>query len=86
LPSDEPIPPPTFRDWLTITAICAFLLALTYAAWLIPIGGLRWPAVIIAGFVAAAGLFVLGGMIAAVLGIVDVNEDRKPCADERPPL
>jgi hypothetical protein len=86
LPSDEPIPPPSFRDWFTITAICAFLLALTYAAWQIPIGWIRWPAVVVAGFVAAAGLFVLGGMIAAILGFVDVKEVRTTCAEDKPPL
>ena len=86
LPSDDPVPPPSFGDWLSIIGMCAFLLGLTYAAWLIPIGWLRWPAVIVAGFIAAAGLFVLGGMIAAILGIIDVNEDRKPCAEDKPPL
>ncbi|MGH6706859.1 MAG: hypothetical protein ACREB1_08640 [Sphingomicrobium sp.] len=89
---DDPIsedsedPPPGFRDWLTITAVCAFLLALTYAAWLIPIGWIRWPAVIVAGFFALAGLFVLGGMIAAALGFIDLEEGRKPCAEDKPPL
>jgi hypothetical protein len=86
LPSDDPIPLPTLRDWLSIFVISAFLLALTYAAWLIPIGWIRWPAVIVAGFVAAAGLFVLGGMIAAVFGFIDVNDGRKPCADDKPTI
>lgn len=87
LPSDEPVPPPTVGDWITIVAICALLLALTYAAWQIPIGWIRWPAVVIAGFVAAAGLFVLGGMIAAVLGFIDVEEGRRAtCAQDEPPL
>lgn len=72
----------TARDWISILAMCAFLLGLTYAAWLIPIGWLKWPAVIVAGFFAAAGLFVLGGMIAAAFGFIDVNEGRKPCADD----
>lgn len=83
-PVEEPaeVPSPGMMDWLTIIAICAFLLGLTYAAWLIPFGWLKWPAVIVAGFVAAAGLFVLGGMIAAALGFIDVNEGRKPCADD----
>jgi hypothetical protein len=76
LPSDEPEPLPTVWDWLKIIGMCAFLLALTYAAWLIPIGWIRWPAVFVTGFVAAAGLFVLGGMIAAILGIIDLNEGR----------
>ena len=86
LPSDDPIPSPTIRDWLSIVAMCAFLLAVAYAAWLIPIGWLRWPALIVSGFFAAAGLFVLGGMIAAILGFIDVNEGRKGCAEEKPPL
>ena len=42
---------------------------------------------VIAGFVAAAGLFVLGGMIAAVLGFIDVEEGRRAtCAQDEPPL
>ena len=83
-PVDEPAGEAraTVGDWISIIAICAFLLGLTYAAWLIPFGWLRWPAVIIAGFIAAAGLFVLGGMIAAALGFIDVNEGRKPCTDD----
>jgi len=91
LPSD-PIdelteePKATVKDWLGIIAMCAFLCGLTYAAWLIPIGWLKWPAVLVAGFVAAAGLFVLGAMIAATLGFIDISEGRKPCADEQPPL
>ena len=76
----------TAKDWLGILAMCAFLVALTYAAWLIPFGWLRWPAVIVAGFFAAAGLFVLGGMIAAALGFIDLEEGRKPCAGDKPPL
>ena len=32
---------------------------LTYAAWLIPIGWIRWPAVVVTGFIAAAAWFVL---------------------------
>lgn len=76
----------TARDWFAIIALCAVLLAVTYGAWLIPIGWIRWPAVIVAGFFAAAGLFVLGGMIAAALGFLDLEEGRKPCADEQAPL
>ena len=85
---DDPVDEParddraTLGDWISIVAMCAFLLGLTYAAWLIPFGWLRWPAVIVAGFVASAGLFVLGGMIAATLGFIDLNEGRKPCADD----
>jgi len=86
LPSDDPTPPPTVREWLGLIAIAAVLCALTWAAWQIPIGWLRWPAVIIAGFVAAAGLFALGAAVAGTLGIIDVDEGRKPCADDQPPL
>ena len=77
LPGDPidpgPVPPPTLWEWFKGIALAAFLCALTYGAWLIPIWWLRWPAVIVAGFLAVAGLFVLGAMIAGVLGIVDVN-------------
>ena len=80
-------PKPTAKDWLSITAMCAFLCAVTYAAWLIPIGWIRWPAVIVAGFFAAAGLFVLGAMIAATLGFIDLKEGRHAtCAEGEPPL
>ena len=85
-PIDEDRDPAGNRERLaSIIAMCAFLLALTYAAWLIPIGWLRWPAVIVAGFFASAGLFVLGGMIAAALGFIDLEEGRKPCAEDKPP-
>src|SRR5688572_25456968 len=71
LPSDPldpgPIPAPTVWEWFKGFAIAAVLVALTYAAWQIPIGWLRWPAVIIVGFFAAAGLFVVGAMIAGTL-------------------
>ena len=80
------VPQPTAFEWFKIIAICAFLSGLTYAAWLIPIGWLKWPAVIVAGFITAAGLFVLGLMIASVLGFIDVNEGKTTCADDKPPL
>jgi hypothetical protein len=80
-------PKPTAGDWFSIIAMCAFLLALTYAAWLIPIGWIKWPAVIVAGFIASAGLFVLGLMIAAAMGFIDVNEGRRAtCVQDEPPL
>ena len=69
-----PTPPPTAWEWTKILGIAVGLIALTYAAWLIPIGWIRWPAVIIIGFVAAAGVFVFGLMIAGALGFIDVNE------------
>lgn len=91
LPGDEldsgPIPPPTAWEWFKAVAIAAFLCALTWAAWQIPIGWIRWPAVIVAGFFASAGLFVLGGMIAAILGWIDVEEGRRAtCQEDPPPL
>lgn len=79
-------PKATAKDWLGIIAMCAFLLAVTYAAWLIPIGWIRWPAVIVAGFLATAALFVLGALMAAALGLIDMSEGRKPCAEDKPPV
>jgi hypothetical protein len=90
LPSDllepGPIPKTTAFEWLKAFAIPAALAGLTYAAWLIPIGWLRWPAVIIAGFFTAAGLFVVGLMIAGVLGLIDDGDPPEPCKDEPTPL
>lgn len=87
-PIDEltEVPPPTAFEWFKIVAICAFLLALTYAAWLIPLGWLKWPAVVVAGFFAAAGLFVFGAMVAGILGFIDTNEGRTACVQDEPPL
>ena len=62
-------------EWAKICLMAGGLLALTYAAWLIPIGWIRWPAVIVAGFFAVAGVFVLGLMIASALGVMDPNKD-----------
>jgi hypothetical protein len=90
LPTDPidpgPVPPPTAFEWVKAVALPAALCAVTYAAWLIPIWWLRWPAVLVAGFLAAAGLFVLGATIAGALGWVDVNEGRATCAEDLPPL
>lgn len=86
LPSDDPIPPPTAWEWFKAVAMAAALCTATYVVWQIPIWWLKWPAVIIAGFVAAAGVFVVGAMIAGVLGFIDVNEGRKPCAEDEAPL
>ena len=67
LPTDDlepgPVPPPTAWEWFKGFAIAAFLVGLTWAAWQIPIGWLRWPAVIVTGFLAAAAIFVVGCMI-----------------------
>jgi hypothetical protein len=89
LPTDPidpgPVPLPKAFEWFKAFAMAAVLCALTYAAWLIPIWWLKWPAVVIAGFLAAAALFVVGATIAGALGFVDVNEGRTCVADE-PPL
>ena len=60
-PIDELTEFPGFKlsDWLRITAMVALLTGLTYGAWLLPIGWLRWPLVVVAGFIAAAAWFVL---------------------------
>ena len=81
-----PIPPPTAWDWFKGVAIPATLCALTYAAWHIPVWWLRWPAVIVAGFLAAAAIFVLGAMIAGTLKLIDVDKGTATCADDAPPL
>ena len=47
-----------FTDWLKIGAMVLALSALTYGAWLLPIGWVRWPLVVVIGFVAAAAWFV----------------------------
>jgi hypothetical protein len=79
LPDDPvdsgPIPPLTAWQWLKTFAIPAFLVALTYAAWHIPFGWLRWPAVIIVGFVALAGLFVLWLAVGSALGLIKEEAD-----------
>jgi len=84
---DGPTPRPGLKEWAGIVAMAVGLCAVTYAAWLIPIGWIRWPAVIVAGFFAAAGLFVLGAMIAAALGFIDPDEGRRAtCAEDEPNL
>ncbi|MCL6698833.1 hypothetical protein LZ496_08580 [Sphingomonas sp. NSE70-1] len=45
-------------DWLKICAMVFVLSALTYGAWLLPIGWVRWPLVFVIGFIAAAAWFV----------------------------
>jgi hypothetical protein len=70
------VPLPAAFEWLKAVVMAAVLLGLTYAAWHIPVAWVRWPAVAIAGFVAAAGVFVFGAMVAGALGWVrtDVGE------------
>jgi hypothetical protein len=90
LPGDPlesgPVPRPTAWEWFKAFAIAVALVGVTYAAWQIPIGWVRWPAVIVAGFVAAAGLFVVGSMIAGALGFIDADGPSKPCQDDAAPL
>ena len=81
LPTDPidpgPTPLPTLWDWIKVIAMAAVLCALTYAAWLIPIWWLKWPAVIIAGFFAIAGLIVVGAVIAAALGWIEADSNSR---------
>ena len=90
LPSDEldsgPVPRTTPFEWFKAIVMATALMGLTYAAWLIPIPWLRWPAVAIAGFIAAASLFVVGAMIAGALGPIDDDAPSKPCKDDAAPL
>ena len=90
LPSDPlepgPIPPPTPWEWFKGFAIPVVLIGLTYAAWLIPWGWLRWPAVIVTGFVAAAGLFVFFLMIAGAFGFIGTDDEPEPCKTDAPTL
>jgi hypothetical protein len=81
-----PIPRPTAWEWVKTFAIPTILVALTWAAWQIPVGWIRWPAVVVAGFLALAGLFVLVLAILAALGFIDVEEGRTACAEDQPPL
>jgi len=64
-PIDELTEFPGFKavDWLKIAGMVALLSGLTYGAWLMPIGWVRWPLVVVAGFIAAAAWFVLFLMI-----------------------
>ena len=67
LPDDpiepEPIPEPTLSDWLKVLGIVAFFAALTFAAWQIPIGWLRWIAVAIGIFFTIAALIIVYAML-----------------------
>ena len=71
---DEPVPAPTLMEALKFLPLVAILLTLTYAAWLIPYGWLRWPAMIVAGFITSAALFVAWLTIGGALGLIK-NED-----------
>ena len=60
--SDGPTPP---LDLVKAFAIVAMIAALTYAAWLIPIWWLRWPAVAVGLFFTIAALIVPYAMLRA---------------------
>ena len=62
---DLPVSPPTLVDLSKALAMVAAIAALTYAAWLIPIAWLRWPAVAIGAFFTIAALIVPWAMITA---------------------
>ncbi|HYI49838.1 MAG TPA: hypothetical protein VEX35_15375 [Allosphingosinicella sp.] len=60
-----PVAPPKPVDLLKPMAIVVLIAALTYAAWLIPIAWLRWPAVAIGAFFTIAALIVPFAMLTA---------------------
>lgn len=66
LPGDpleaEPDQRATFADYLGIFRMVAFFAALTFGAWWIPVGWLRWPAMLVGGFLTAASLLVVFAM------------------------
>ena len=78
LPDDpvdtEPDSPMTLGEALKTVPMAAALIALTVAAWFIPIGWIRWPALIVAGFLASAALMVCWLCIGGALGLV--KDDR----------
>lgn len=56
--------PPRPLEFLKSLAMAAIIGGLTYAAWLIPIAWIRWPAVAVGLFLTAAALFVFYAMLA----------------------
>lgn len=65
---DAPDEPPSLRDHASIWAMTLGLAGLTYLAWLIPIGWLRWPAVAVGAFLTIASLVVLFACLAGSFG------------------
>ena len=67
LPDDplesEPERAPTLADHLKIWGMAIGLAALTYAAWLIPYGWLRWPLVAVGAFFTIAALIVVYALL-----------------------
>ena len=64
---------PSVAGYLKLLLIVAALAGLTYAAWLIPFGWLRWPLVLIGLFFTAAALFAVYACVAAAF---DKDSDR----------
>ena len=60
-----PLPPPKPVELLKALAMVAAIAGLTYAAWLIPVAWLRWPAVAIGAFFTIAALIVPYAMLTA---------------------
>lgn len=60
-----PVSPPKPLDLLKAVAMVAGIAALTYAAWLIPVAWLRWPAVALGAFFTLSALIVPFAMLIA---------------------
>ena len=54
----------------TATAMAVAIAGLTYLAWLIPVGWIRWPLVALGAFFTAAALFVVLAMLAGAFGLL----------------
>ncbi|HEY0149408.1 MAG TPA: hypothetical protein VGB70_10440 [Allosphingosinicella sp.] len=67
---------PPLTAWIKITLITTALAGATYMAWQIPSPWLRWPLVAIAAFITASSLFVLGAMLAHLMGFLNEKAER----------
>ena len=67
LPTDPveqaPAPKPTVRDHLWVWGMALGFVALTAAAWQIPYAWIRWPAVIVSGFLTISAFVVVYAML-----------------------
>lgn len=68
---DEPGPKPGVADYAKVFAIVAIFAALTWAAWQIPIGWLRWTAAGAGAFLTIASLVIVYATIEASRGKLD---------------
>lgn len=59
-----PAAPPPLLGFVKMAVILSAFAGLTYAAWLIPYGRLRWPLVAVAAFFTAAALFAAYACVA----------------------